>query len=37
LYLIAGCAVAGASLVAVANFATDLLRAAADPRVRHST
>ena len=34
LYLVAGCALAGATLVAVGNFCADLLRAAVDPRVR---
>jgi peptide/nickel transport system permease protein len=34
LYLVAGCALAGATLIAVGNFCADLLRAAADPRVK---
>jgi peptide/nickel transport system permease protein len=34
LYLVAGCALAGATLIAVGNFCADLLRAAVDPRVR---
>jgi peptide/nickel transport system permease protein len=34
LYLVAGCALAGATLIAASNFCADLLRAAADPRVR---
>jgi peptide/nickel transport system permease protein len=34
LYLVAGCALAGATLIAVGNFCADLLRAAIDPRVR---
>jgi peptide/nickel transport system permease protein len=33
LYLVAGCAMAGAALVALANLAADLLRAVVDPRV----
>lgn len=37
LYLIAGCALAGATLVAMGNFIADVLRAAADPRLRHSS
>jgi peptide/nickel transport system permease protein len=34
LFLISGCALAGAMLIAAGNFAADLARAAADPRVR---
>lgn len=34
LYLVAGCALAGSVLVALGNLVADLLRAAADPRVR---
>ncbi len=34
LYLLAGCALAGATFIAVGNLVADLLRAAADPRVR---
>lgn len=34
LYLVAGCALAGSALVALGNLIADLLRAAADPRVR---
>jgi len=34
LYLVAGCALAGATLIALGNFCADLLRAAVDPRVR---
>jgi peptide/nickel transport system permease protein len=34
LFLISGCALAGAILIAIGNFAADLARAAADPRVR---
>lgn len=34
LYLVAGCALAGSVLVALGNLIADLLRAAADPRVR---
>jgi ABC-type dipeptide/oligopeptide/nickel transport system permease component len=34
LFLVAGCALAGALLIAVANFLADLLRASVDPRVR---
>ena len=37
LYLVAGCALAGASLVAIGNLAADVLRAAADPRVGHAS
>ena len=33
LYLVAGCAMAGAALLAVANLLADVLRALADPRV----
>jgi peptide/nickel transport system permease protein len=33
LYLVAGCAMAGAAVVALGNLVADLLRAAADPRV----
>jgi len=33
LYLVAGCAMAGAAMVAAGNLVADLLRAAADPRV----
>jgi peptide/nickel transport system permease protein len=33
LYLVAGCAMAGAALVALANLAADVLRAVVDPRV----
>jgi peptide/nickel transport system permease protein len=33
LYLVAGCALAGAAMVAVGNLLADLLRAAVDPRV----
>jgi peptide/nickel transport system permease protein len=33
-FLVAGCALAGAILIATANFLADLLRAAADPRLR---
>ena len=36
LYLVAGCALAGAALVAIGNFIADILRTAADPRLRHS-
>jgi peptide/nickel transport system permease protein len=34
LFLVAGCALTGAVLIAAGNFIADLLRAAADPRVR---
>ena len=34
LFLIAGCAMAGAALIAVSNLAADLLRLAIDPRLR---
>jgi peptide/nickel transport system permease protein len=34
LLLVSGCALAGAVLIAVGNVAADLIRAAADPRVR---
>jgi len=34
LYLLAGCALAGAAFIAVGNLVADLLRAWADPRVR---
>jgi peptide/nickel transport system permease protein len=37
LYLVAGCALAGASLVAVGNLMADILRATADPRVGHAS
>ncbi len=37
LYLVAGCALAGATLVAAGNLAADLLRAAADPTVGHAS
>jgi peptide/nickel transport system permease protein len=33
LYLLAGCALAGATFIALGNLAADLLRALADPRV----
>jgi peptide/nickel transport system permease protein len=33
-YLVAGCALAGAALIAAGNFLADILRAAADPRLR---
>jgi peptide/nickel transport system permease protein len=33
LYLVAGCAMAGAAMVAAGNLVADLLRAASDPRV----
>jgi peptide/nickel transport system permease protein len=36
LYLVAGCALAGGTLVALGNFVADVLRAAADPRLRHA-
>ena len=36
LYLVAGCVLAGATLLAVANLIADLLRAAADPSVGHA-
>jgi peptide/nickel transport system permease protein len=36
LYLVAGCAMAGAVMIAVANTIADMLRAAADPRARHA-
>jgi ABC-type dipeptide/oligopeptide/nickel transport system permease component len=35
LYLLAGCALAGAACIAAGNFAADLLRVVADPRIRH--
>jgi len=35
-YLVAGCALAGATLVAIGNLLADLLRAAVDPRVGHA-
>ena len=34
LYLVAGCALCGAVLIALGNLAADLLRGLADPRVR---
>jgi len=34
LFLVAGCALAGAVFIAAGNFAADVLRAVADPRVR---
>ena len=34
LFLISGCALAGAVLIAIGNFAADAVRAAVDPRVR---
>ena len=34
LFLVAGCALAGAILIAAGNFAADAARALADPRVR---
>jgi peptide/nickel transport system permease protein len=34
LFLIAGCALAGAMLIAIGNFVADAARALADPRVR---
>jgi peptide/nickel transport system permease protein len=37
LYLVAGCALAGATLVAAGNLLADLLRAAADPAVGHAS
>jgi ABC-type dipeptide/oligopeptide/nickel transport system permease component len=37
LYLVAGCALAGATLVAAGNLLADLLRAAVDPRVGHAS
>jgi peptide/nickel transport system permease protein len=37
LFLVAGCALAGATLVAVGNFLADLLRAAADPLAGHAS
>ena len=37
LYLVAGCALAGATLVAVGNLVADILRATADPRVGHAS
>lgn len=36
-YLVAGCALGGSSLVAVGNLLADILRAAADPRVGHAS
>ena len=36
LYLVAGCTLAGASLLAAGNLIADLLRAAADPSVGHA-
>jgi ABC-type dipeptide/oligopeptide/nickel transport system permease component len=36
LFLIAGCALAGAVLIAIGNLVADLLRALADPRVREA-
>jgi peptide/nickel transport system permease protein len=35
-YLVAGCTLAGAALLAIANLAADILRAAADPSVGHA-
>jgi peptide/nickel transport system permease protein len=35
-YLVAGCTLAGATLLAAANLIADLLRAAADPSVGHA-
>lgn len=37
LYLVAGCALAGSALVAAGNLMADVLRATADPRVRHAS
>jgi peptide/nickel transport system permease protein len=37
LYLVAGCALAGATLVAVGNLLADLLRAAVDPTLGHAS
>lgn len=37
LYLVAGCALAGAALVAIGNLAADLLRVAVDPRIGHAS
>jgi peptide/nickel transport system permease protein len=34
LFLVSGCALAGAVLIAIGNVAADVIRAAADPRVR---
>jgi peptide/nickel transport system permease protein len=34
LFLVAGCALAGAMLIVAGNLVADLLRAAADPRMR---
>ena len=36
LFLAAGCALAGAALLALGNLTADLLRALVDPRVRTS-
>ncbi|MEZ5315986.1 MAG: ABC transporter permease [Vicinamibacterales bacterium] len=36
LFLVAGCALAGAALIAAGNLVADLLRALADPRVRET-
>jgi peptide/nickel transport system permease protein len=37
LYLVSGCALAGAILVAVGNVVADILRAVADPRVGYAS
>ena len=37
LFLVAGCALAGAALLAVGNLAADLLRVSVDPRLRTAT
>ena len=37
LFLVAGCALAGAVLIAAGNLAADVLRAVVDPRVREAT
>jgi peptide/nickel transport system permease protein len=34
LFLVAGCALAGAMILAAGNFVADVIRAAVDPRVR---
>ena len=36
LFLLAGCALAGASFIAIGNLIADLLRALVDPRVREA-